>query len=64
MGSCVYGQYFNNQVCTPLPQLCNPPLIWNGNSCKANNNNCPLGLYWSNNKCIPYVGCKNGFVWN
>ena len=57
-----------------MPQLCIPPLTWNNKTCTsqkpttslslASSSPCPPSTFFSNNKCLPYINCKDTFTWD
>lgn len=65
-GNCGNGTYLNGGSCAVLPSQCPPGTSFNGIMCVGPNNLCPNGTYNSNNgnRCLPYVPCTNGFVWD
>ena len=62
---CGNGYYTGNSgECTSFSQQCTPPTTFNGERCVGPNNACPNGTYVNGNRCLPYVPCKNGFIWD
>ena len=62
---CGNGNYLDGAgQCRVFSQICIPPATWDGKRCSGPNNACPSGTYAQGDKCLPYVPCKNGHLWD
>ena len=62
---CGDGNYLGSGgECTPFSMQCPYPAFWNGKKCETPTKGCPPHTFIQGDKCMPYVPCKNNFVWD